>query len=163
MSAIQAPPAATNRPAFLAAALAFASTAVTLYWLAGGTWLLDTVGGEIEALARERSAGTFALGGGAALLKAAAGLLALALVHPFPTPLSPRLLARLALTAGVVLTLYGGVLVIAGALVLSGVIDPSGPVDEHALRWHVFFWDAWFVVWGATLTVAARRARHPIR
>ncbi|MEA2497122.1 MAG: hypothetical protein QOJ29_5033, partial [Thermoleophilaceae bacterium] len=35
-----------------AAALAFASAAVSLYWTLGGTALLDTVGGAVEDLAR---------------------------------------------------------------------------------------------------------------
>jgi len=41
----------------LAAGLAFASAAVTLYWTLGGTALLATVGGRFEDLARERSSG----------------------------------------------------------------------------------------------------------
>ena len=50
------------RWAHTAALLAFASAAVTLYWTLGGTALLDTVGGEFEELARDRSAGAIALG-----------------------------------------------------------------------------------------------------
>jgi hypothetical protein len=38
------------------------------------------------------------------------------------------------------------VLVLVGGLVLVDVITPTGPVDEHALRWHVFVWDLWFLV-----------------
>jgi hypothetical protein len=45
-----------NPPALAAAVLAFASAAVTAFWLLGGTLGLDTVGGEIEEQARERSA-----------------------------------------------------------------------------------------------------------
>jgi CHASE2 domain-containing sensor protein len=36
---------------------------------------------------------------------------------------------------------------------------PSAPVDEHALRWHVFVWDLWFLVWGMALGLAAWRYR----
>jgi hypothetical protein len=57
----------------------------------------------------------------------------------------------------VVLTCYGGLLVVAGGLVLGGLISPSGPVDRTALRWHVFLWDLWFLVWGVLLGVAAWR------
>jgi hypothetical protein len=60
---------------------------------------------------------------------------------------------------GILLTLYGGALVVAGALVLAGAIDPSGDVDEHALRWHVFVWDLWFFVWGVALVAAANIKR----
>ena len=139
--------------AFAAAVLAFASAAVTLFWLLGGTLGLDTVGGEIEELVRDRSAGALALGAAALAAKLAAGWVALALMrHP------GRRVIVLGLLGGGFLALYGGVLVIAGGLVLAGVIDPSGPRDEHALRWHVFFWDLWFLIWGLTLALAARAA-----
>lgn len=139
--------------ALVAAALAFASAAVSLYWTLGGTALLDTVGGTFEELARERSAGALALGAVVVVAKVGAGLVALALRRP------RRRLAVLALAGGVLVALYGGVLVCVGALVLAGVIVPSEPVDRYALRWHVFVWDLWFVVWGIALALAANRAR----
>jgi amino acid transporter len=118
------------RWAYLAAALALASAAVSLYWGVGGTALLATVGGEIEELARERSTATVAT-------------------------LGVVVIAKL---FGAVLALYGGVLVVAGALVLAGVIDASDDTDEYALRWHAFCWDLWFVVWGVSLWIAARES-----
>jgi hypothetical protein len=60
----------------------------------------------------------------------------------------------LGLGAGV-LKVAGGLLVVVGALVLGGLISPSGPVDRTALRWHVFLWDLWFLVWGLLFGVAA--------
>jgi phosphate/sulfate permease len=127
---------------------------VSLYWALGGTALLDTVGGEIEELARERSTAAVLFISLTVVLKVLAGLLALALMRA-----PRRSLTILAAVAGVGLALYGGTLVVAGALVLAGVVDPSGDVDEYALRWHVFFWDAWFVVWGVALAVAAQATR----
>ena len=138
--------------ALAAAALAFASAAVSLYWTLGGTGLLDTVGGEIERLARERSAAAIAVVGATAVAKLLAGALALALLRSDWRPLF-----RAAIGGGALLALYGGVLVVAGALVLAGAIDSSEPVDEYALRWHVFLWDMWFLVWGAALALAGRR------
>jgi hypothetical protein len=76
-------------------------------------------------------------------------------------------IARVAesVVGSLILVLYGGVEVLAGGLVLADVITPSGPVDEHALRWHVFVWDLWFLVWGVALGIAAwryaRRGRTP--
>jgi hypothetical protein len=55
----------------------------------------------------------------------------------------------------VVLTGYGGLLVVVGGQVLGGLISPSGPVDRIALRWHVLLWGLWFLVWGLLLGVAA--------
>ena len=59
--------------AYAAAALAFAPAATSLYWAFGGTALLETVGGEIEELARERSAAALALIGATAAAKLLAG------------------------------------------------------------------------------------------
>jgi len=149
----------TAVPAYLAAALAFASAAVTLFWTLGGTFLLDTVGGAFEDLARDASIGAVLLGAAVASLKAAAGVLALSLVSPRLARSRRRLLARVSIGGGTVLALYGGLLVVVGALVLAGVITPGGEVDEHALRWHVAFWDLWFVIWGLALAIAGRQAR----
>ena len=145
-------------PARIAAALAFASAAVTLFWTLGGTALLDTVGGRFEELARDRSAGALLLGVAVVLAKAAAGLLALSLVHPRMARSRRRRLAAVSVAGGILLTAYGGLLVAAGALVLVGVITPAGSVDEHALRWHVLLWDPWFAAWGVALAIAGARA-----
>ena len=146
-----------NPPAVGAAVLAFASAAVTAFWLLGGTLGLDTVGGEIEEQARERSAAALAVLAVTLLAKLAAGGLAVALADPRRE--GKRFVLTLGLVGGVGLALYGGVLVIAGALALAGVGDSAGR-DEYALRWHVFFWDLWFLVWGVALALAAGRARR---
>ncbi len=62
----------------------------------------------------------------------------------------------------VLLDTVGGTLedlVLVGGLVLADLITPSAPVDEHALRWHVFVWDLWFLVWGMAFGLAAWRYR----
>jgi hypothetical protein len=148
--------AGRNPPAVAAAGLAFASAAVTAFWLFGGTLGLDTVGGEVEEQARERSAAAIAVLSITLVAKLAAGGLALALAR---SRTAGRRLTTLGLAGGAGLALYGGVLVIAGALGLAGVGESSGR-DEYALRWHVFFWDPWFFVWGIALALAAVRARR---
>jgi Protein of unknown function (DUF3995) len=137
--------------------LAFASAAVSLYWTLGGTALLDALGGTYERLARDRSMAALALGIGVVLIKVAGGLAALALVRPRGAGFGRRLLLVPIVVGSLILVLYGGVEVLAGGLVLADVITPSGPVDEHALRWHVFMWDPWFLVWGVALGIAAWR------
>lgn len=146
-------------PAYAAAVFAFGSAAVSLYWTLGGTVLLDTVGGTFEDLARERSPESIVLGVLVVLVKVAAGLLALAFVQPWGTRVGRRLLLVSAGVGSAVLVVYGGVLVLVGWLVLAELITPSAPVDEHALRWHVFVWDLWFLVWGMALGLAAWRYR----
>src|SRR4051812_22056424 len=93
-----------RRAAVAAAGLAFASAAVSLYWSLGGTALLDTVGGPIEDLARDRSLGAVALGLAAVALKVVAGVLALAL--PGRGRRRRAVLAAAAVAAGI-LTLWG--------------------------------------------------------
>jgi hypothetical protein len=90
-----------------------------------------------------------------AVAKLLAGALALALPRSDRRPLF-----LVAIGGGALLALYGAVLVVAGALVLAGAIDPSDPVDEYALRWHVFVWDMWFVLWGVALALAGVLARR---
>jgi Protein of unknown function (DUF3995) len=143
------------RPAVAAAVLAFASAAVTAYWLLGGTIGLDTVGGEIERQARERT--TLALAALSITLVAKLAAVALALALADARTRGSRSVIALGLLGGAGLALYGGVLVIAGAIALAGVGDSSGR-DDYALRWHVFFWDPWFFVWGVALALAAMRA-----
>lgn len=151
-------------PAWAAAVLALASALVSLYWTAGGTALLDTVGGAIEDLARERSPGSLALGGGTVLLKAIAGALALALAvaRPRASAVRRRVLLLANGAASAILCLWGGANVAVGALVLSGAITPATDVDRRALRWHVFVWDLWFLVWGVVLALAVVRARRAL-
>jgi uncharacterized membrane protein len=144
-------------PAVAAATLAFASAAVTAYWLLGGTVGLDTVGGEIEQQARKRT--TLALAALAVTLVAKLAAVALALALADARTQGRRSLIALGLLGGAGLALYGGVLVFAGAIALAGVGDSSGR-DDYALRWHVFFWDPWFLVWGIALALAAMRARR---
>ena len=84
----------------------------------GGTAGLDTVGGEVERLARERSGATVATLAVTLVLKLGAGALALMLaLRDRP----PRWAIRLGLVASIGLALYGGLLVAAGALALAGL------------------------------------------
>ena len=147
-------------PARAAAGLAFASAAVSCYWTAGGTVLLDTVGGAIEELARERSLGAVVLGAATVALKVVAGVLALALLHPPAGAFRRRVLILANGVASAILCLWGGINVVVGALVLGGAVSPSGDIDRYALRWHVFLWDLWFLVWGVALALAVAAIRQ---
>jgi hypothetical protein len=143
--------------AYIAAGLALASAATTAYWLVGGTALLDTLGGSVERLARDRSSAAMALAAAVVMIKTAAGVLALLLLSPAPR--GWRMIVGLDIFAAAVLWLWGAANVLVGALVLSGAIERAG-VDRHALRWHVFLWDAWFLVWGIALALAVVGAIH---
>jgi hypothetical protein len=141
--------AAGRGAAWTAAVLGLASAAVSAYWTAGGTALLDTVGGAIESLAEDRSVPALLLGAGVVVAKLVAVVLALAQLRSASRAV--RLLAGL---AGAVLTLWGAANVLLGGAVLTGVLDLGPVADERALRWHVLLWDAWFLVWGVALLAA---------
>jgi hypothetical protein len=136
--------------AVTAAALAAASAVVSGYWTAGGTALLDTVGGAVERLARDRNGAALALGVGVVVVKLVAALLALAMRRRRDRPLRV-----LALLGGVVLVLWGAANVLLGGAVLTGLLDLGPVADARALRWHVLCWDAWFLLWGLALLIAA--------
>ena len=141
--------------AWAAAVLAAASAATTAYWTLGGTALLDTVGGAMESMARERSAAAVLAGLVVVAAKSVAAGLALAL-HYRPH----RAVRVLSVLAGGLLTLWGGANVLLGGAVLTGVLDLGPIADERALRWHVLLWDAWFLVWGLCLLAAVRSSRR---
>ena len=146
-----------NSAALVAAGLASASAAVSIYWGVGGTGLIDTVGGAVERLARRGGAGAVLLGRGAAAAKIVAGLAALALVLVPRSTRERRSVLSLGRLIGWVLTLYGLAQVIVGALVLTGGIHASLDTDQHALRWHVLVWDMWFLIWGMAMLRAVKR------
>jgi Protein of unknown function (DUF3995) len=138
--------------AYIAAGLAFASAATTAYWLFGGAALLDTLGGSVEHLARDRSTAAVALAATVVVIKSGAGVLALLLLSPAQR--GWRMILALDILAAAALCLWGGANVLLGALVLRCAIERAD-IDRHALRWHVFLWDGWFLVWGIALALAA--------
>ena len=146
--------------AYIAAGLAFASAATTACWLFGGTALLNTLGGSLERLARDRSSAALALAAAVVVIKSVAGLLALLLLSP--SRRGWRMIVGLDILAAAVLCLWGGANVLVGALVLSGAIERAD-IDRHAVSWHVFLWDAWFLIWGIALALAVGGAIHDWR
>lgn len=147
--------------AWCAFVLGVASAAVSAYWAVGGTGMLDTVGGSIERWGRERSFAVRLALVAVAVLKlviaAAAPLAARAVRAPAWTAgRIPRLLSWI---SGSILVVYGGVLTTVGLLVQSGAIEPGPEADRHALAWHTWFWDPWFLLWGIAFVVALWRTR----
>lgn len=147
-----------NRAAYAAAVLASASAAVTLYWTAGGTALLDTVGGSVEETARDRDAAALALGLVTFAAKGAGAVLALVLARVTPRRSPPRRAVEVtAKVAAAVLVVWGAAGMVGAALGLAG--SAGGDVDRTALWGHLLLWDPWFVLWGAALWRATGRPR----
>lgn len=144
--------------------------AVSAYWGLGGTGLLDTIGGRLAEAGRSGSPALIAVVWLTVLLKLIAAVLPLVVVGGrLPNSRSTGLIARLteigAWTTAVILTVYGGLLTIGGLLVVTDVIHAGPTADLHAIRWHAFFWDPWFLVWGLCAGAAMFRWRkyRPIR
>jgi hypothetical protein len=137
--------------AYAACVLALLHAAASFYWAGGGTAGLSTIGGALEQLGRAREPALIAVVWAVGLLKALAGLLALALVRPWGRAFPRRVLLTAAWGGAVLLTAYGGLFTLGGMT-----------ADWTALRWHAFFWDPWFLVWGLLLGTAAwHRRRTP--
>ena len=149
--------------AVISASLGAASAAVSAYWALGGTALIDTVGGKIERWGRERSADVLATLWVITLAKLVGAVAPLVLVGVgagrLPAWTRARPMRALGWIVAIGLTVYGGVLTVAGLLVEAGVIDAADDADEHAIAWHAFLWDPWFLLWGVAFAVAMWRSR----
>jgi Protein of unknown function (DUF3995) len=141
-----------------------AYAAVSLYWAAGGTWLLSTVGGTLGQPGSVDDLGVIAAVWAAVVLKFIGAMVPLAAAGVTPWQAAGtrrRQLRVLAWAEAAILTVYGLVLTSAELLVQSGVIAPTGGADNRALAWHAYLWDPWFLLWGVLVTVALVRSREP--
>ena len=144
------------------AGLAYA--AISVYWAAGGTWLLNTVAGTLEQQGRAGNLGIILAVWAAAVLKIIGAIAPLAAVGVTPGQAATawrRPMRMLAWLEAAVLTIYGLVLTGAGLLGQSGVIAPPASADHRALAWHAYLWDPWFLLWGVLVTAALVRSRQP--
>lgn len=139
-------------PAYAAFCVGFLFVLVNLYWLLGGELGLNTVGGSF-AEATRRGAPLVVSG---TIVKVLGAVFALALVRPWGTLFSRRLLTVLGWLGTALLVLYGGVLTVGAALVEVGVVSVK-PADPVAFRGHLYLWDPWFLVWGILLGMAMVR------
>lgn len=148
----------SDRFAWAAFALGLPSAVISTFWGLGGIWLLDTVGGALEENGRAGNPALIAVVWLAVLLKLVASLIGVAAVRSwFPT--WARLTRIIGWMAGAILFLYGLVLTAGGILVEIGVISASADADRRAIRWHAFFWDPWFLLWGGCLLLAMALSR----
>ncbi len=152
----------TAAAAVVAAVLGSASATISAYWAFGGTELLDTVGGTFERWGRERGSVVVLALIGVALLKLVVAMAApiLAGLGRPPASMTGRVPRVLGWIAAITMTLYGGILTTAGVLVELGAIDPAADADRHAIAWHAWFWDPWFLLWGIAFVIVLWRTRR---
>ncbi len=131
------------------------SAVISAYWAAGGTGLLDTVGGSIARWGHDGGAGVKLALATIVVLKLVAAWLPSRAVREH----RPRAVRRLAGLEAAILTVYGGVLTGTGLVVQAGLVGVGADADWTALDWHVYLWDPWFLVVGLLIWVALRRTR----
>lgn len=150
----------TTWAAYAACAWAFVFAAMSFYWAAGGTAGLGTLSAGIREQSAARDPGFVALVWITGILKAVAGLIALALARTWGRFVPRWLLLVGAWGAGAVLTAYGAIqLVVTGVaatLMAAGVIGTPADMDWAALRWHLLLWDPWWLAGGLLFIKAAR-------
>jgi hypothetical protein len=148
------------RAAQAAFAVGLLYAAISVYWGAGGTWLLDTVGSGLGKGHGGTALVAFAVWLAVGLKVIAAVLPLLAVTADTSTgSRRPRLIRALTWIEALILTGYGLVLTAVGLLVQARVIAASATADHRALEWHAYLWDPWFLVWGLLVTAALLRSR----
>lgn len=129
----------------------------SLYWAAGGQWLVDTVGQWAVDWRHDAplGAGLALLGIGVVKLIAAWLLWWDARRH-LPRR-AHRMVRGIAWVGAALLVGYGATYAIAANVALVRGASPSA--DLVALRGHAWLWDPLFALWGLALVVALRRSR----
>lgn len=148
-------PRAARTAAWTAFGLGLLYAGVSIYWAAGGRWLLDTVGGPLGQLGRQRDAAALMTVWAAAVIKLIAAVIPLLAIRR-PGGSRRTVVRVLAWAEAVILAGYGLVLT-AGDL--AGIISPAAGADHGALAWHAYLWDPWFLVWGLLVLLAMTNAK----
>ena len=133
--------------------------AMSAYWAAGGRIGVETIGGTVESYGDEGGATFVALLWLIAALKVLAALVPLTLAERW-TIVVPRRLLRLATSAmGIGMVLYAGANFGARAIMAVGLIDTPESMHSAAARWHLYFWNPWWLLGGILYVAVARLAR----
>ena len=117
----------------------------SLYWAAGGTLLIESLGSRLVETFRGLEWVLIPVGA----IKLTAALAPVWLAHRgWPA----RRLSRGACWVGAAaLIAWGGANTVVGNLVLGGVIKPEGGYDRMGMIGHAYLWDPLFLVWGTAL------------
>ncbi|MBA3653622.1 MAG: DUF3995 domain-containing protein [Actinobacteria bacterium] len=137
--------------------------AVSAYWLLGGGRLVETLGGDLEKQARVRAAPAVVAMSIVVALKVLAAVLPAVVIRSRSSSAWMRRLHVLAWIDAAILTVYGLVYTTVGLLVQADVLHSPAGSNEHALAWHTYLWDPWFLVWGLLLLAALLRRRGETR
>lgn len=142
---------------YAACAWAVAFAAQSFYYAVGGTAGAETWPRAIAEPVLARDPGWIPVMWGTGAAKLLAGALALALVRPWGRSLPRRVLRATGWGAGGLLLLYGAANLVQHGLMVAGVVAIPDGLGATAARWHLFFWDPWWMLGGGLLLAAARR------
>jgi len=146
--------------AWLALLVGLAHAMVSAYWVTGGRWLLDTVGGTFERAGRSGGATVVLAIWAVVVVKVIAAVLPLLVNLHLGSPTTRRRVCRLAWLEAWILLGYGLAYTSVGLLVQAGVVR-SVQANHRALAWHAYLWDPWFLVWGLLVITALRNSPPP--
>jgi hypothetical protein len=134
---------------------------MSFYWVAGGKIGIHTIAAKVEEIALANDPVVVFVTG---VLKVLLALLALALAQSWGTIIPRWLLLLAGWGAGIFLLLYGGANLVDHGLMVTGAIDTPSVLGHRAARWHLFFWDPWWLLGGILFTVTTwrfqRRSAH---
>jgi hypothetical protein len=134
-----------------AAVWAFAFAAVSFYWAAGGQFGVATIAADIDAIPL---AGDPRFVTATGVAKIAAGCLPLALHRAVGTP--RRRLRVVVWIVGGAFALYGLANFVDHAAMTTGLRAAPEALGATAARWHLLFWDPFWMLGGALFLATAR-------
>ena len=124
----------------------------SLYWAAGGGWLVATLGERLVQTFADKLWLLLPIG----LAKIGFAVLPLILAgRGWPVA---RLWQPVLWLGAVVFVAWGGINTVVAHLVLTGVIQPEGGYDREGMVGHAWLWDPLFLLWGAALVVGLWQA-----
>ena len=158
--------------AYVAAGWAFIFAAMSCYWalavmlgadqFPGVLAAARSTGRVFEEQARARDPQLIALLWVTGALKVVAGLIALAVVRAWDRRIPRGLRLVAAWLVGGFVTLYAVANLIDHALMAAGVRHTPEGLGSTALRWHLVFWDPWWLLGGLLFLGAAWNARRTV-
>jgi len=140
--------------AYAACGWAFLFAALSFFWAAGGRTGLQP----LEQAAASSGRVWIAINLSAGVLKALAGLMAVALVRSRGKRMYRKLLFVAAWVLGVGMCLYGGLGLVSDVLHVTGVI--SDPTNRKWFFLYLVLWDPWWVLGGVLFVATAWFARQ---